>query len=204
MLEGLTGVSALLRGAAGAAAGRILPPVPGKGLSGAEEGVVALLLLLLVEQVDKGDGAARDQGDDEDDEEDVEEQGRDVQVLGGGAVAERPAVVAEDFAIPGLGRPKPESVGSGLERGGLGWGLWATHGASWAWGSRGSAELPAGSPPGWGIWGGPWVSLGSGALRGPPINPRPGLLVLCGSTGQPQAWRFWGAPKELCGVHGAS
>lgn len=174
--------------------------MPGKGLCGAVEGVVALLLLV-VEQVDDGDGAACDQGNDEDDEEDVEQQGRDVQVLGGGAVAERPAVVAEDFAIPGLGRPKPESVGSGLGRGGLGWGLWVTHGASWAWGSRGSAELSVGSPPGWGIWGGPRVSLGSGALWGPPINPRPGLLVLHKQT---QAWRFWGAPKELCGVHGAS
>lgn len=65
--------------------------------------------MLLVEEVHHNDGAASDQGDDEDDEEDVEQQGGDIEVLGGGAVTERPAVVAEDFAVPRLWGGRGES-----------------------------------------------------------------------------------------------
>lgn len=81
-----------------------------EGLGGADEALLLLLLLLVVAvEVHHGDGAASDQGDDDDGEEDVEKQGSDVQVLGGGAVAERPTVVMEHFAVPGLGGGGGES-----------------------------------------------------------------------------------------------
>lgn len=73
----------------------------GTGLNGSNE---IRVLLLVVEDVGQHDGAAGNQGDDKNDKEDVDQMGRDVQVLGSGAVAERPAVVTQHFAIPGLGR----------------------------------------------------------------------------------------------------
>lgn len=82
------------------------------------------MLLVVVDDVGHHNGAAGNQGDDEDDEEDVDQMGRDVQVLGSGAITQRPAVVTQDFAISGLGRPTGESMGLG-RRGSLAWGsLW--------------------------------------------------------------------------------
>lgn len=40
--------------------------------------------------------------DDEDEQEEGQDQGHDVQALGGGAVAACATVVADDFTIPGL------------------------------------------------------------------------------------------------------
>lgn len=87
-------------------------------LSGSNEFGV---LLLVVEDVGHHDGATGNQGDDEDDEEDVDQMGRDVQVLRSGAIAERPAVVTQDFAIPGLHgedeRQEAEAADVGVQRG---------------------------------------------------------------------------------------
>lgn len=99
----------------------------GMELSGSNEFGV---LLLVVEDVGHHDGATGNQGDDEDDEEDVDQMGRDVQVLRSGAIAERPAVVTQDFAIPGLERPMEESVWLG-RRGSLARELCGMHGATW-------------------------------------------------------------------------
>lgn len=63
------------------------------------------------------DGATGDQDHDEDDKEDAEQQGGDVQVLGGGAIAEGPTVVSEKFSVPGL----QEAEGRVSEGGGNQW-----------------------------------------------------------------------------------
>lgn len=55
-----------------------------------------------------------DDGDDDDDDDDVDQQGRDVQPLGRGAVAQCPTVVTQHFAVPGLGAGRGRVRGAGV------------------------------------------------------------------------------------------